>query len=480
MYKVGMHNTIKTHLGLGHSIRSIARLLGLSRNTVRSIARQIEEGHAIPQTIVRKKLLSDYESEIISQMNKEKSSVLIHEFLVSKYGLTIDYTTVSRFVKTLKKTEVYVPVNTPPGQEAQVDFGYIGRFIKDGKNVKVWGFCMVLSYSRKGFYCLVTDQSVKSFIKCHSLAFEYYCGVPQVVRLDNLKAGVITPDFYEPIYQEEYARFLDYYGSSPIACRPRTPEHKGKVERGIGYLKENFIKRYDDQIIDYYELERKLTVWIDKVCNARKHGTTRKIPAEVFALEERSTLSPLPVLRYEFPLIELRKVDSYGHIHHLYNFYSVPYYKSGLELIVKICGNILRVYEGQLEVACHGIVEGKGIYVTRDEHKPPYKVKKDLQWYEEKATEMGLDVVDFMQNARQARPIHWYDYMKGIISLCHSYTHEEINLACRRAVRYNSISYQTVKNILEKKLYIEEQEYHPIRTTMGGWGQELAVYDQIL
>lgn len=326
----------------------------------------------------------------------------------------------------------------------------------------------------------MTDQSIASFIKCHSLAFEYYCGVPQVVRLDNLKAGVITPDFYEPVYQEEYARFLAYYGSSPIACRPRTPEHKGKVERGIAYLKDNFVKRYDDKDIDYYQLEHKLAIWLEKVCNARKHGTTRKIPSEVFALEERGKLAQLPALRYSYPLIELRKVDSYGHIHHLYNFYSVPYYMSGSELLVRICGNILRVYDGQLEIACHPVAEGKGIYVTRDEHKPPYKVKKDLQWYEEKATEMGIDVVDFMQNARKSRPIHWYDYMKGVIGLCRSYTHEEINLACKRAVRYNSISYQTVKNILDKKLYIEEQEYNPASITLGGWGHELAVYDQIL
>jgi transposase len=480
MYKVGMHNTIKTHLGLGHSIRSISKLLGLSRNTVRSIARQIDSGQAIPLVVSRKKLLTEYTSDIVSLMNKEKSSVLIHEYLVSRYGLQVDYTTVSRFVKSLKKTEVYIPILTPPGQEAQVDFGYIGRFLKEGKMVKVWGFCMVLSYSRKGFYCLVTDQSIATFVRCHALAFEYFCGVPQTVRLDNLKAGVITPNFYEPVYQEEYARFLVYYGSSPIACRPRTPEHKGKVERGIGYLKDNFVKRYDDQNIDYYHLEGKLAVWIEKVCNARKHGTTRKIPAEVFDIEERSTLIQLPALRYNYPLIELRKVDSYGHIHHLYNFYSVPHYMAGLELVVKICGNILHVFDGQLEVACHGIIEGKGIYVTRDEHKPPYKAKKDLQWYDEKASEIGIDVVDFMQEARKSRPIHWYDYMKGVISLCHSYSHEEINLACKRAVRYNSISYQTVKNILDKKLYLEEQEYHPVITTMGGWGQELSVYDQIL
>jgi transposase len=453
-------------------------MLGISRNTVRSIARQLESGQETPKDQSRKKRLQDYQNEIVTMMNKGKSSVLIHEHLVGRYQLAVDYTTVSRFVKELKGTEVYVPVLTPPGQEAQVDFGYIGRVMKDGKRVKVWAFCMVLSYSRYGFYCLVTNQSVESFLRCHWLAFEYFCGVPQIVRIDNLKAGVITPDFFEPVYQEEYARFLDHYGSHPIACRPYTPQHKGKVERGVGYLKSNFVKRYSDHDLDYYGMAQHLSVWLESVCNARKHGTTRKIPAEVFQQEERAVLQSLPALRYEYPLIEQRKVDSYGHVHYGYNFYSVPDYLSGQELTVKVTGSILRVYQGQLEITCHAVADGKGIYVTKKEHQPAYKTKKDLHWYEEKAAEMGNEVTAFMELARQYRPVHWYDYMKGVISLSKVYPHQEINLACKRAVMYNSISYQTVKNILDKKLFAEEPELIP-NVAFGGWGHELSIYDQI-
>ncbi len=98
-----MHNTIKTHLRLGHSIRSIAKLLGLSRNTVRSIARQLEVGQSIPLTVTRKKLLSEYESEVVTMMNNGKLSVLIHDYLVSKYGLTVNYTIVFTCIIFAKK-----------------------------------------------------------------------------------------------------------------------------------------------------------------------------------------------------------------------------------------------------------------------------------------------------------------------------------------------------------------------------------------
>ena len=478
MYRVGMYNTIKTHLDLGHSIRSIAKTLGISRNTVRAIARQFGTGQVEPRTQNRKKKLQDYQSEIVSMMNKGKSSVLIHEYLMERYATDVGYTTVSRFVSNLKGTEVYVPVYTPPGQEAQVDFGYIGRFMKYGNKIKVLAFFMVLSYSRYSFYCLVTNQSVESFIRCHWLAFEYFCGVPQVIRIDNLKAGVITPDFFEPVYQEEYARFLEHYSSHPIACRPKTPEHKGKVERGIGYLKENFVKRYNDHVLDYHGMEQKLIVWLESICNARKHGTTRKIPKEVFQQEERTVLQSLPALRYEYPVIEQRKVDSYGHVHYGYNFYSVPDYLAGQELTVKVTGSILRVCQGQLEITCHAVADGKGIYVTKKEHQPSYKTKKDLHWYEDKADEMGDNVKIFMELARQYRQVHWYDYMKGVISLSKCYTHQEINLACKRAITYNNISYRTVKNILDNKLHVQEQESLP-PVSFGGWGHELSQYDQI-
>ena len=99
---------------------------------------------------------------------------------------------------------------------------------------------MVLSHSRYAYYQLATTQKLSSFIECHYKAFEYFGGVPKTVKLDNLKAGVITPDFYEPLLQEQYAGFLAHYSSAPIACKVRRPEEKGKVESAIKYVKNNF------------------------------------------------------------------------------------------------------------------------------------------------------------------------------------------------------------------------------------------------
>jgi transposase len=87
---------------------------------------------------------------------------------------------------------------------------------------------MVLSHSRYSYNEIVLNQSVSTFIRCHIHAFEYFGGVPEVIKIDNLKAGVITPSFYEPVIQYQYAEFLSHYGSSPVTARINRGQDKGK------------------------------------------------------------------------------------------------------------------------------------------------------------------------------------------------------------------------------------------------------------
>ena len=89
-----------------------------------------------------------------------------------------------------------------PGEEAQVDFGYLGMSPDDtGKRKKTWVFNMRLSYSRLDYFEKVYDQKVETFIAAHIHAFEFFGGIPEYVKIDNLKAAILEANFYEPIYQ---------------------------------------------------------------------------------------------------------------------------------------------------------------------------------------------------------------------------------------------------------------------------------------
>ena len=123
--------------------------------------------------------LEEYKDLIIGLLEKEMSGVRIHEEL-RKEGLKISYASVARYVESIKrKSNVCVRFHTEAGEEAQVDFGYVGLLPKKGgKKGKAWIFNMRLSYSRLDYYEIVNDQRVETFLMCHINAFRNFGGVP--------------------------------------------------------------------------------------------------------------------------------------------------------------------------------------------------------------------------------------------------------------------------------------------------------------
>ena len=473
MYGVVMENTVKTLLAQGISQRRISRELGISRKVVRRIKSQLETT-TLSKGYFREGKLAQHEATVRSYLDKGFSSVLIHQKLVSVHGLDVSYHTVRRFVSGLKVQEVFVPIIIGPGEEAQVDFGYLGRFVQeDGTSVKAWVFCMVLSHSRYAYYEAVTDQSVTTFINCHIHAFEFFGGVPLWVLLDNLRAGVLRPDFFEPILQEQYSEFLAHYGCAGKPCRVRKPEHKGKVESGVKYVKYNFLKGLEHR--SFGRLAGELARWNTDVCNVRTHGTTRKVPVEVFAQTERMALLQLPATRYEVYHWEHRKANRMGHVTFRYNYYSVPYTLAGQVLCVKSNGSIVKICQGRKEVALHLLAKGKGQYTTRPEHLPPHKQPKGEAHYRERLLEIGPSAVALM-DAFMLHNRHWKEKVQGILHLKSRYPAVIIDLACKRALEYGAFSYQAVKNICRLEL-VEVPPEDALPADLGGFNHDLALYD---
>jgi transposase len=476
MYHIDMAYTIKTLFEKGKSQRAIARELGISRKTVKKMVEKIQNEGVKDPTIEKVKKLDEFDQVIKTKLEKGLTAKIIWQQLISEHNIDVSYPTVSRHVRGLTQPETFVPIHSLPGEEGQVDYGYLGKFIKDGHLIKVWVFSMVLSYSRYAYYEIVTDQSVKSFIASHIHAFEFFGGVPHTVKIDNLKAGVITPDFYGPTIQEHYAEFLYYYGSAPITARVRRPQDKGKVESGVKYVKNNFLKAINHN--DFYRLSDDLEHWNQTICNRRIHGTTKKVPYEMFIQTEKSNLMPLPDLRYEIYQIVERKVNQYGHITFGHNYYSVPYEYTGEKLVIKSNGNILKIFKDQKQVALHGIDPGKGNFITCENHKPPYKQYKNKEYYLEKASRVGQQTHLFCQQVVKVKPYEYQRIINGILSLANKYGHAIINGACQRALQYNAISYTSVKNICEKGLYHIPIENLSV-TNADGYKQDLSIYDNL-
>lgn len=192
---------------------------------------------------------------------------------------------------------------------------------------------------------------------------------------------------------------------------------------------------------NFERLRTDLKQWNEQVCNRRLHGTTRKIPLEVFEQNEREALLPLPAHRYELYQWEEHKVNRLGHITFQQNYYSVPYTLVGKTLCVKSNGLLVKLYENQQEVALHQQAEGKGTYITRPEHLPPYKQPKTEEAYRADMAQIGEQAPAFLKALLQYNR-HWKEKVQGILSLRKSYSNTCIDQACGRALDFGAYSYQ--------------------------------------
>ena len=454
MLEVAMYTTIKTLREVGKNKSEIARITGHDWKTVSKVIRDIEDGKDIPEIKERKSTVEPYREKVVELIETGLSAVRIHEELAGE-GFKGSYSAVKKYVRKLKgRQNIFLRVHTVAGHEAQVDFGYVGR-IRDekGKSRKAWVFNMRLSYSRYDYYERVYDQKVETFINCHINAFEYFGGVPEVVKIDNLKAAILEANFYGPVYQKLYSSFAGYYGFKPIPCRIYRPNDKGKVESGIKYVKGNFFK--GRTFADGQDCDRRLKQWL-KDANKRTHGTTKKIPLEVFQQEERQKLLSLPDKRYQLCKVGTRLVYHDCHIYVEHNYYSVPFKYVGKEVEIEMDDNKLKVFYKCRQIALHKRISGSGQFSTEPSHYPKYKQYSETEHqerYQVKMAQIGIFAEQLFFLILNETKTYWHQPVKGILSLTRKYPAQVVEQACKRALAYGVYQYQTVKKICENGTY---------------------------
>jgi transposase len=462
MLGVAMYTTIRTLFKKGLNKSEIARTTGHDWKTVNKV---LKSGDFPPKKKPHRRILDPYREDVLKLMEMNLSGVRIHEELQCK-GVKVSYTAVKDYIA---REDIFIRIHTEPGEETQVDFGYIGRTKdNDGRLRKTWVFHMKMSYSRKDFYKKVYNQRVETFIECHEEAFRYFGGVPEYVRIDNLKAAVLKANFYEPLYQRLYQSFAAHYGFSIIPCRVRHPNDKGKVESGIKYIKRNFVAGRKFASGD--DLDRQMYSWQENKCNTRVHGTTRKVPNEVFENEEKHVLKALPLEMFSMPESSTRKVYHDCHIYVKYNYYSVPFEYVGKEVEIELTGKTLKVYYCYKLIAVHNRLKGRGGFSTIKSHYPEYKLysaTETQEKYQVKMAEIGPYAEQLFFAMIENRPKDWGQPVRGILSLLKKYPGNIVELSCKRALAFNAYKYQVVKNICENGAYALPVEFNTFEKESG-------------
>jgi hypothetical protein len=386
----------------------------------------------------------------------------IHRLLKEEFALEIGETTLRRYIhaKFPNPKNCTVPLVAKPGEEAQVDYGYVGLMFdsKSGKMRKAYAFIMTLAYSRYRFVQFVFKQDEQSWVNCHINAFKFFGGVPGRVLLDNLKAGVIKADIYDPTINRTYAELEKFYGFIIDPAKIRKPEHKGKVERSVIMVKQQLVagRKY----ANLEEASDKALFWC-KEDNAHKvTRTTGKTPAELFALE-REILLPLPHGSFDLTEWVQAKVHRDHHVVFRGSFYSVPTAYIGKEVWLRGGMRTMEIYHDHQLIKTHLRLYEKGKWQSDDNDYPEY-VRNYLRKTPERciaeAEKIGEATKEVVSHILQRPSKQKMRKVQAIIRLKEKYGQERLEKACFKSFVYENCEYKAIKSMLEKGIESKVQE----------------------
>lgn len=402
--------------------------------------------------------------EVVKQMVAAEVEVAaIYQRLIER-GFSGSYSAVYRFVGALKprQPKTTVRVERKPGEEAQVDFGYAGLMYdpQTGKLRRAWAFVMTLSWSRHQYVEFVFDQKVETWLRLHRNAFEFLGGVPGRVVPDNLKAAIVKACFEDPQVQNSYRECAQHYGFRIAPCRPRTPEHKGKVEQGgVHYVCRNFLGGREKARID--QNNREVRQWCLTTAGLRLHGTTKEQPLERFERVEKARLKALPETPYDLAVWKQVKLHRDCYVVFEGSFYSAPFRLVGQKLWLCAGSCQVRLYSPKYElVATHERAQKPGERHTHPDHLPQEKLPGLLLDRENclnEAVEIGAATQQVVQAILDDPVLDRLPSAGRLLRLRKRFGEERLEAACRRALAFGDPSYKTVKRILIQGLEHETQ-----------------------
>lgn len=316
-------------------------------------------------------------------LSKGRNAKAIYQDLVDRHGFTGRYASVKRFVRQLRgrpsEQAACAVIVTPPGEEAQVDYGD-GPMVRDpstNRHRRTRLFVLTLGYSRKAVHLLTFQSSSRIWAELHEQAFRRLGGATRTVVLDNLKEGVLKPDIYDPALNPLYRDLLAHYGVVALPCRVADPDRKGKVERGVGYAKNTPLRGLRFESLS--EAQAYLDHWEAKWADTRIHGTTKRQVTAMFA-EEKPALLALPLEPFRMYQFGDRRVNLDGCVEVGAAYYSAPPGWIGRGVKVQWDGYVVRVMDprtGQL-LREHRRQE-RGRHCIPDEDKPAQTPRSTAQ-----------------------------------------------------------------------------------------------------
>jgi len=466
--------------GLG--IKTIARHLGISKNTVRkylrrlavdaSLASSYASEEALHQLLSRRATPSQtrfkHFQSLQPYLEKElqKTGVtrqLLWQEYKQRYPAGYSYTQFCHYIQHWQKqSTVSMVQHQKAGDKLYVDFAGKKLEVVDpnsGEITPVEVFVAVLGTSQYAYVEAVGSQTKAHFLQATENALHFLGGVPQAIVPDNLKAAVAKANKYEPLLNQTYEEFAHHYGTVILPARSRKPQDKALVEWTITLVYQRIYARLRNEVFlslrSLNEAINELLPYLNQACFQGRQESR----ADLFAELDQPVLRPLPPHRYEWKYYKVVTVLKNYHVFLKEDghYYSVPYRYVGKKVKIAYTGSSVEVYYQHERVAVHARSRQKYQYSTLKEHMPSAH-RFVSEWCPEKficwAARISPVVEEYIRKvlAAKAHPEQGYKSCIGILGFEKKVGRDRLVAACQRGLSFQSYGYQVIKNILNRGL----------------------------
>tara|TARA_R110002072_G_C7952105_1_gene533285 strand:+ start:657 stop:2264 length:1608 start_codon:yes stop_codon:yes gene_type:complete len=370
-----------------------------------------------------------------------------------------------RELRPRKQPEAYLRLKTLPGEQAQVDWGHFGH-IQIGKAKRpLMAFVMVLSWSRKIFLRFYLNQQMENFLRGHVAAFEAWQGLPRVLLYDNLKSAVLERQGDAIRFHPTLLALSAHYRYEPRPVAVARGNEKGRVERAIRYIRDNFFAGRRWQTLD--ELNEQADDWCQGVSADRRCPENNELSVREAFQQEQPSLLGLPDNPFdtrERLTVRARKTP---YIRFDLNDYSIPHQQVQKTLSVHADLQTVRIIDGEDVIAEHPRSFGKGEQIELEAHINALwiaKTQAKLHRGQDRLSHASEHVQLLLQQSAERGHV-LKQTVKALNHLFDDYGRDELHCALQEALKQQSPYPEAVQQILERRRD-EKQQPPPIAVTV--------------
>jgi hypothetical protein len=468
----------------GEGLRSIERLAGLDRKTIRryvdaavdaglvrdngeaqltdvllaSVCERVRPHRPAGHGAAWETLRANHE-QLKGWLVDDRLTAVKAGELLARRGVVVPERTLHRYAlevlgvgRSARGTTVRV-ADGDPGVELQVDFGKMGLIADavSGRRRVVQALIFTAVYSRHCFVWLSFTQTTAAVIAGCEAAWAFFDGVFAVMIPDNMSSVIDKAHATDPRFNQAFIEYAQSRGFVIDPARVRTPTDKPRVERTVPFVRNSFFA--GETFIDLADAQRRAEAWCAVRAGMRTHGTTQYRPAEVFALEEAPRLLPAPTGVYDLPVYATAKVHRDHHIEVAKALYSIPGDLIGAHVEVRADRALVRVwYRGQV-VKVHARI-GPGGRRTDPEDLPAHKTAyalRDLDHLRRLAAGHG-PAIGAYATAVLDHPLPWTKMRQvyALLGLVKRWGPERVEAACARALEAEVVNVGLIGRMLER------------------------------